>query len=105
MNKLVLFIAFFWLIGITIKLSFGFDSNQMVFSEILIEPNYSSWLGRDDYGRDIFHRLIDGFINSFEISPIIFIGLTILTIDKKPFNLFCNEVIKLLLTFIRDLSI
>tara|TARA_X000001036_G_scaffold369678_1_gene355861 strand:+ start:572 stop:1360 length:789 start_codon:yes stop_codon:yes gene_type:complete len=67
MNKLVLFIAFFWLIGITIKLLFGFDSNQMVFSEILIEPNYSSWLGRDDYGRDIFHRLIDGFINSFEI--------------------------------------
>ena len=67
MNKLVLFIVCFWLIGITIKLLFGFDSNQMVFSEILIEPNYSSWLGRDDYGRDIFHRLIDGFINSFEI--------------------------------------
>ena len=82
MNKLVLFIAFFWLIGITIKLSFGFDSNQMVFSEILIEPNYSSWLGRDDYGRDIFHRLIDGFINSFEIIFLVtiissFIGVLI----------------------------
>ena len=82
MNKLVLFIAFFWLIGITIKLLFGFDSNQMVFSEILIEPNYSSWLGRDDYGRDIFHRLIDGFINSFEIIFIVtiissFIGVFI----------------------------
>jgi len=82
MNKLVLFIAFFWLIGITIKLLFGFDSNQMVFSEILIEPNYSSWLGRDDYGRDIFHRLIDGFINSFEIIFLVtiissFIGVLI----------------------------
>ena len=82
MNKLVLFIVCFWLIGITIKLLFGFDSNQMVFSEILIEPNYSSWLGRDDYGRDIFHRLIDGFINSFEIIFIVtiissFIGVFI----------------------------
>ncbi|MAS00359.1 MAG: ABC transporter permease [Nitrosomonadales bacterium] len=82
MNKLVLFIVCFWLIGITIKLLFGFDSNQMVFSEILIEPNYSSWLGRDDYGRDIFHRLIDGFINSFEIIFLVtiissFIGVLI----------------------------
>ena len=82
MNKLVLFIVCFWLIGITIKLLFGFDSNQMVFSQILIEPNYSSWLGRDDYGRDIFHRLIDGFINSFEIIFLVtiissFIGVLI----------------------------
>ena len=67
MKKLVLFVGFFWAIGIIIKLFFGFDSNQMIFDEILIQPNFSSWLGRDDYGRDIFHRLIDGFLNSFEI--------------------------------------
>ena len=85
MNKLVLFIAFFWLIGITIKLLFGFDSNQMVFSEILIEPNYSSWLGRDDYGRDIFHRLIDGFINSFEI-------IFLVTIISSFFGVFIGVI-------------
>ena len=67
MNKLALFIIYFWIIGIIIKLFFSFDSNQMIFSEILIGPNLSSWLGRDDYGRDIFYRLIDGFLNSFEI--------------------------------------
>jgi len=67
LKKLVLFVIFFWSIGIIIKLFFGFDSNQMEFSEILIKPNFSSWLGRDDYGRDIFYRLIDGFLNSFEI--------------------------------------
>ena len=67
MKKIVLFVFFFWLIGIAIKLFSGFDSNQMVFDEILIGPNYTSWLGRDDYGRNIFYRLIDGFLNSFEI--------------------------------------
>ena len=43
----------------------------MIFDEILIQPNFSSWLGRDDYGRDIFHRLVDGFLNSFEIIFIV----------------------------------
>ena len=71
MKKIVLFVFFFWLIGIVIKLFSGFDSNQMVFDEILIGPNYISWLGRDDYGRNIFYRLIDGFLNSFEIIFIV----------------------------------
>ena len=80
MKKIVFFIVFFWLIGLITKLFTGFDSNQMIFNEILIEPNFTSWLGRDDYGRDIFHRLIDGFLNSFEIIFIVtvissFIGI------------------------------
>ena len=71
MKKIVLFVFFFWSIGIAIKLFSGFDSNQMVFDEILISPNHTSWLGRDDYGRDIFYRLIDGFLNSLEIIFIV----------------------------------
>ena len=71
MKKLVFFVSFFWIIGLTTKLFSGFDSNQMIFDEILIQPNLSSWLGRDDYGRDIFHRLVDGFINSAEIILIV----------------------------------
>ncbi len=63
--------CFFWVVGVTIKLLSNFDSNQMIFDEILIQPNSSSWLGRDDYGRDIFHRLVDGFLNSFEIIFIV----------------------------------
>jgi peptide/nickel transport system permease protein len=82
LKKLVFFIVFFWLFGLIIKLFTAFDSNQMIFDEILIKPNFSSWLGRDDYGRDIFHRLIDGFLNSFEIIFIVtaissFIGVFI----------------------------
>ena len=82
MKKLVFFVGFFWAIGIAIKIFSGFDSNKMIFDEILIQPNFSSWLGRDDYGRDIFHRLIDGFLNSFEIILIVtlissFFGITI----------------------------
>ena len=71
MKKLVFLVCFFWVIGVTIKLLSNFDSNQMIFDEILIQPNFSSWLGRDDYGRDIFHRLVDGFLNSFEIIIIV----------------------------------
>jgi peptide/nickel transport system permease protein len=71
LKKIVLFVFFFWSIGIVIKIFSGFDSNQMVFDEILISPNHTSWLGRDDYGRDIFYRLIDGFLNSFEIIFIV----------------------------------
>lgn len=67
MNKLVLIIIFFWLIAIILKLISGFDSSQMDLDQILSEPNFLSWFGRDDYGRDIFYRLIDGFLNSFEI--------------------------------------
>jgi len=82
LKKLVFFVGFFWAIGIAIKIFSGFDSNKMIFDEILIQPNFSSWLGRDDYGRDIFHRLIDGFLNSFEIILIVtlissFFGITI----------------------------
>ena len=70
MKKLVFSVCFYWIV-VTIKLFSNFDSNQMIFDEILIQPNFSSWLGRDDYGRDIFHRLVDGFLNSFEIILIV----------------------------------
>ena len=71
MKKLVFSVFVFWAIGVTIKLFSNFDSNEMIFDDILIQPNFSSWLGRDDYGRDIFHRLVDGFLNSFEIIFIV----------------------------------
>ena len=71
MKKLVFSVCVFWAIGVTIKLFSNFDSNEMIFDDILIQPNFSSWLGRDDYGRDIFHRLVDGFLNSFEIIIIV----------------------------------
>ena len=82
MNKLALGIIIFWGVALISKVISGFDSNQMIFNEILAEPNISSWFGRDDYGRNILYRLIDGFINSFEIITLvtvisISIGVTI----------------------------
>jgi peptide/nickel transport system permease protein len=71
LNKLSLIIILFWGGALTLKVTSDFDSNQMIFNEILSGPSNSSWFGRDDYGRNIFYRLIDGFINSFEIITLV----------------------------------
>lgn len=67
MKKIALGIILFWVCSIIFKLFNNFDSSLMKVDEILMTPNLSYWFGKDDYGRDIYYRLVDGFINSFEI--------------------------------------
>jgi peptide/nickel transport system permease protein len=50
-----------------INLYFDWDPYQMNFDLILQTPNFSSFFGYDDYGRNIFIRLINGFLTSFKI--------------------------------------
>ena len=67
MKQIALAIILFWTCSLIYKILIGFDSSVMEVDEILVVPNLTYWFGRDDFGRDIYLRLIDGFINSFQI--------------------------------------
>ena len=67
MKQIALAIILFWTCSLIYKILIGFDSSVMEVDEILVVPNLTYWFGKDDFGRDIYLRLIDGFINSFQI--------------------------------------
>lgn len=67
MHKLTLFIISFWLLGVIFSYVLNFDPNLMQLDNILSQPNLNAFFGRDDYGRSILIRLIEGFKNSAEI--------------------------------------
>ena len=67
MKQIALAIILFWTCSLIYKILIDFDSSVMEVDEILVVPNLTYWFGRDDFGRDIYLRLIDGFINSFQI--------------------------------------
>jgi peptide/nickel transport system permease protein len=73
MKQIALAIILFWTCSLIYKILIGFDSSVMEVDEILVVPNLTYWFGKDDFGRDIYLRLIDGFINSFQI--ILFVTL------------------------------
>ncbi|MDA7834420.1 ABC transporter permease [Methylophilaceae bacterium] len=73
MKHIALAIILFWTCSLIYKILIGFDSSVMEVDEILVVPNLTYWFGKDDFGRDIYLRLIDGFINSFQI--ILFVTL------------------------------
>ena len=67
MNKIALIILMLWIFFVIARFIFNWDANEMVFDEILSSPNKHAWLGRDDYGRSILTRLVDGLLNSLGI--------------------------------------
>ena len=67
MKQIALAIILFWTCSLIYKILISFDSSVMEVDEILVVPNLTYWFGKDDFGRDIYLRLIDGFINSFQI--------------------------------------
>ena len=73
MKQIALAIILFWTCSLIYKILIDFDSSVMEVDEILVVPNLTYWFGKDDFGRDIYLRLIDGFINSFQI--ILFVTL------------------------------
>ena len=73
MKQIALAIILFWTCSLIYKILIGFDSSVMEVDEILVVPNLTYWFGKDDFGRDVYLRLIDGFINSFQI--ILFVTL------------------------------
>ena len=67
MKQIAIAIILFWAFSLIYKILSGYDSSIMQVEEILATPNFTYWFGKDDFGRDIYLRLVDGFINSFLI--------------------------------------
>ena len=63
MKKIAIAIILFWAFSLIYKILSGYDSSIMQVDEILAAPNFTYWFGKDDFGRDIYFRLVDGFIN------------------------------------------
>lgn len=53
------------------------EPNQVMFDKIMAGPDFSAWLGYDELGRPLLHRLINGATVSFLVA-IIVVGLTVL---------------------------
>ena len=67
MMKISLFFPAIFLILVVLNFSFNWDPYLMNFELILEAPQWNAPFGYDDFGRDIFIRLINGFVSSFQI--------------------------------------
>ena len=67
MMKISLFFPAIFLILVVLNFSFNWDPYLMNFELILETPQWNAPFGYDDFGRDIFIRLINGFVSSFQI--------------------------------------
>ena len=65
--KISLFFPAIFLILVVLNFSFNWDPYLMNFELILETPQWNAPFGYDDFGRDIFIRLINGFVSSFQI--------------------------------------
>ena len=67
MNLLAKLIVIFWIFSIFFNYLMDVDPNYIEPALILSPPDIGNWFGSDDYGRPIFFRLVEGFLNSIEI--------------------------------------
>jgi peptide/nickel transport system permease protein len=67
MNLLAKLIVIFWIFSLFFNYLMDVDPNYIEPALILSPPDIGNWFGRDDYGRPIFFRLVEGFHNSIEI--------------------------------------
>jgi len=67
MNIIVKGIVLFWFTAFVVTFLVNGNPNQMELGSILLPPDISDWFGKDDYGRSILFRLVEGFKNSVEI--------------------------------------
>ena len=85
MNLLAKLIVIFWFFAFIFNYLIDVDPNYIDPASILTPPDIDNWFGRDDYGRPIFFRLVEGFQNSIEIIFFVtiftsIVGVTIGTI-------------------------
>ena len=107
MNVLAKIIIIFWISAFLVKYFLGGNPYHMDLTAILSAPNSGDWFGKDDYGRSIFFRLIDGFKNSVEIIFFVTIftstiGITIGTLAGYfggKFDAIITFVINLFMSF------
>ena len=67
MMKISLFFPAIFLILVALNFALNWDPYLMNFELILEKPQWNAPFGYDDFGRDIFIRLINGFVSSFQI--------------------------------------
>ena len=99
MNVLAKIIIIFWISAFLVKYFLGGNPYHMDLTAILSAPNSGDWFGKDDYGRSIFFRLIDGFKNSVEIIFFVknFKIFQVLVRNFIPTIIFNNHFIKIYL--------
>ncbi|MGH2560197.1 MAG: ABC transporter permease [Thermomicrobiales bacterium] len=69
-----LIVGFFAVLAVIGPLIAPYDSTEQFISDRLKEPNSTYWLGTDEFGRDIFTRLLHGTRISFQVG-VIAVGL------------------------------
>ena len=60
MNLLAKLIVIFWILSFLFNYLTDVDPNYIDPTLILSPPEIDNWFGRDDYGRPIFFRLVEG---------------------------------------------
>jgi peptide/nickel transport system permease protein len=107
MNSLAKLIFIFWIFAFIFNYVMDVDPNYIEPALILSPPNMGNWFGRDDYGRPIFFRLVEGFHNSIEIIFFVtiftsIIGITVGTLAGYfggKFDAFISFIINLFMSF------
>ena len=107
MNLLAKLIVIFWFFAFIFDYLMGIDHNFIEPALILSPPDMDNWFGRDDYGRPIFFRLVEGLHNSIEIIFFVtiftsVIGITIGTLAGYfggRFDAFISFIINLFMSF------
>jgi len=107
MNLLAKLIVIFWIFALFFNYLMDVDPNYIEPALILSPPDISNWFGRDDYGRPIFFRLVEGFHNSIEIIFFVtiftsVIGITLGTLAGYfggKFDAFISFIINLFMSF------
>lgn len=66
----MIFLAFLFFSALFPQLITRFDPLAIVMEERLLEPSAQHWLGTDDFGRDIFARIVHGARISLEVGVI-----------------------------------
>jgi len=107
MNSLAKLIVIFWVFAFFFNYVMDVDPNYIEPALILSPPDMGNWFGRDDYGRPIFFRLVEGFHNSIEIIFFVtiftsVIGITVGTLAGYfggKFDTFISFIINLFMSF------
>ena len=100
MNLLAKLIVIFWIFAFIFKYLMDVDANYIEPLLILTPPDINNWFGRDDYGRPIFFRLVEGFLNSIEIIFFVTIFTSVIGITLGVFAGYFGGKFDALISFI-----
>ena len=100
MNLLAKLIVIFWIFSLFFNYLMDVDPNYIEPALILSPPDIGNWFGSDDYGRPIFFRLVEGFLNSIEIIFFVTIFTSVIGITLGVFAGYFGGKFDALISFI-----